>query len=334
MTAPPTPDRSAQCGTEVSDSDNNRLPDFVIVGQPKTGTTALHTMLNCHPQIYMPALKEPYYFADELADNPPPANLPTTLADYVALFAPAAPGQLTGEASVFYLWSSTAARNIARAKPDARIIVILREPASFLHSLHLQFIRVRFETEMDLRKALALEPERRNGRQLPSGGYWPPLLLYSEHMRYMDQLHRYRQTFSDDQLLVLLYDDFRAENRAVLRTILRFLEVDDTVSLSEVETNLSTRIRARGVENLVRAISEGHGPRSSIVKTAIETVTTQRLRRSAQKAINHHIVYAKPQAPDRELVTELRHRYKPEVVALSEYLGRDLVTLWGYDDLD
>jgi hypothetical protein len=119
-----------------------RLPDFFIVGQPKSGTTALHEMLRSHPQVFMPASKEPWFFATELHDRTPPRpeGTPRTLAEYVALFEDARPDQRVGEASPLYLWSRTAAARIAAAQPQARIIVILREPASLLRSLHLQFV--------------------------------------------------------------------------------------------------------------------------------------------------------------------------------------------------
>lgn len=309
-----------------------RVPDFFIVGQPKSGTTALYEMLRHHPQIFMPGLKEPNYFARELADKPPPADLPTTMDHYLSLFASARPGELTGEASIFYLWSRTAARNIASVRPDARIIVILREPASFLCSLHLQLINVRIETEPDLRNALALEEERRNGRHLPQDGYWPQLLRYSEHMRYVDQLRRYQDAFSPDRLLILIYDDYRRDNPAILCEILRFLDLDDTVSLSANDVNRSTRVRARRINDAMNAVSEGHGTGSAMFKAAVETVTTQRMRRAAQDVVRRRVVYGKPQRPEHGLVLELRRRYKPEVEALTEYLGRDLTKLWGYDD--
>jgi len=309
-----------------------RVPDFFIVGQPKSGTTALYEVLRRHPQIFMPEIKEPNYFARELADKPPPADLPTTLDHYLSLFAPAQSGELTGEASIFYLWSRTAARNIACVRPDARIIVILREPASFLCSLHLQLINVGIETESDLRSALALEEERRNGRHLPEDGYWPQLLLYSEHMRYMDQLRRYQDAFSTDRLLVLIYDDYRRDNPAILRKILRFLDLDDTVSLATNDVNQSTRVRARSVNDALNAVSEGRGTGSAMLKAAIGTVTTQRVRRAAQDVVRRYVVYGKPKRPEPDLMVKLRRRYKPEVDALTEYLGRDLTRLWGYDD--
>jgi hypothetical protein len=311
-----------------------RAPDFFIIGQPKCGTTALYEMLRRHPQIFMPELKEPYYLADELANYPPPVDLPTTLSEYLALFAPAAPGQLTGEATVFYLWSDTAARNIAQVRPDARVIVMLREPASLLHSMHRHFVRHYMETEKNLRTALALEDHRRHGRHLPQEGYWPFLLIYSEHIKYVDQLRRYREALSDDQILILIYDDFRVDNDATIRSILRFLGVDDSVSISKIEANQSTRVRARGVEKAMNALSQGGGPGLSIVKTVVDTVTTQRLRSTARRAISRHVVYGKPLPPDRDLVMELQRRYKPEVEALADYLGRDLITLWGYNEIE
>jgi hypothetical protein len=169
-----------------------RVPEFFIVGHAKSGTTALYEMLRRHPQIYMPASKEPWYFADELHERTPPrpGGTPDTLDAYRAWFRDAKPEQRAGEASALYLWSRTAAERIAQVRPDARIIAILREPASFLRSLHLQFIQTYVETETDLASALALEQERRRGEQIPPHTYWPSALLYSDHVQYVEQLRR------------------------------------------------------------------------------------------------------------------------------------------------
>src|SRR6202035_3164545 len=107
----------------------------------------------------------------------------------------ALPERRVGEASPGYLLSRTAAASIADLQPNARIIAILREPASFLRSLHLQFLRTYVETESDLRRALALEPDRRQHRHVPRYTYWPQALLYSEHVRYVEQLRRYHAVF-------------------------------------------------------------------------------------------------------------------------------------------
>src|SRR5271165_5706185 len=140
-----TDTRSSEHPVEpAADPRPGRIPDFFIVGHAKSGTTALYEMLRRHPEIFMPDSKEPWFFASDMRRrfNPPGSDgPPETLADYLALFTPAAPGQLAGEASSSYLWSRTAAAAIAAAQPEARIIAILREPASFLRSLHLQLLQ-------------------------------------------------------------------------------------------------------------------------------------------------------------------------------------------------
>ncbi|MGH2854825.1 MAG: sulfotransferase family protein [Solirubrobacteraceae bacterium] len=310
-----------------------RAPDFFVVGHPKSGTTALYEMLRRHPQIYMPAGKEPWFFATELHERTPPrpAGTPATLAEYLALFAAAGPRQRVGEATALYLWSRTAARGIAEVQPAARIVAILREPASFLRSLHLQFVQTFIETEGDLRKALALEPARRDGRHIPRYSYWPQTLLYSEHVRYVEQLRRFHAAFPPEQVLVLIYDDFRRDNAATVRRVLRFLDVDDTVPIEAVEANPTVRARSQRLNELLHAVSVGHGPVSLAVKASLKALTPTRLRRSARDAAQRRIVFTAPPPPDAELMVLLRRRFKGEVVALSEYLGRDLVSLWGYD---
>jgi Sulfotransferase family len=313
-----------------------RIPDFFIVGHAKSGTTALYQMLRRHPQIYMPAGKEPWFFAEELHVRTPPRpeGTPQTLEDYMALFADAGAEQRVGEATALYLWSRTAAAHIAAVRPDARIIAILREPASFLQSLHLQFTQTYVEVEGDLRTALALEQDRREGRHVPRYTYWPQALLYSEHVRYVEQLSRYRAVFGPEQMLVIIYDDFRRDNEAVTRQVLRFLDVDDSQRIEPVEANPTVRARSQRLNELVHAVSVGRGPVSLAVKAGLKALMPRRLRVNALRATQRHVLFAEPRAPDERLMAEMRRRFKPEVSALSEYMGRDLVSLWGYDRVD
>jgi hypothetical protein len=320
----------AQGGTRAT---SKRVPDFFVVGHPKSGTTALYEMLRRHPQIYMPGCKEPWFFAPELHVRTPPRpeGTPQTLDEYLALFDAASPEQRAGEATAHYLWSATAASAIAEVAPDARIIAVLREPASFLYSLHLQFLETYVETERDLRKALALEGERRQGRHVPPYSYWPPALLYSDHVRYVEQLRRYYAVFPPEQVLVLIYDDFRRDNDSVVRTVLRFLDVDETVAIETVEANPTVRPRSQRLNELVHAVGVGRGPVSLAVKAIVKALTPAGMRRKALYGLQRQVVFAKPQPPDAGLMAELRSRFKGEVVSLTDYLERDLLTLWGYD---
>jgi hypothetical protein len=332
MTGPTSPTLEVATGAR---SATPPLPDFFIVGHPKCGTTALYEMLRRHPQIHMPAGKEPWFFASELHVRTPPrpGGTPRTLEQYRALFAAARPGQRVGEATALYLWSQTAAARIAAVQPAARIVAILREPASFLRSLHLQFVQSYVETENDLAAALALESERRRGRRIPSHTYWPDALLYSEHVRYVEQLRRYREAFAPEQLLVLVYDDFRDDNEATVRRVLRFLDVDEQLAVEPTHANPTVRARSQRLHELVHAVSVGRGPLSRAAKEVAKTLTPRGARRRALHATQRHIVFGPPPPPDERVMRELRRRFKGEVVALSEYLDRDLVSLWGYDAL-
>lgn len=317
-----------------------RVPDFFIVGPPKTGTTSLHQMLSGHPQIYMPELKEPMFLASDMRPRqgferePRELQYPHTLAEYLALFAAARPEQRAGEASTFYLWSHTAAAAIAECSPDARVIAILREPASLLRSLHMMFLRWGVEAEKDLRKAISLEAARSGGKRIPNRSHRPQLLQYADHVQYVEQLRRYHAHFPPDRVLALIYDDFRRDNEATVRRVLAFLEVDDEAPIEVKNVNVTTRtVRSRRLKRLLYSISQGQGPVARSTKATIKTLTPRQLRRDTVKAIRRRAVTTEPPSPDEELMLELRARFKGEVLALSEYLDRDLVSLWGYQDV-
>ena len=314
-----------------------RLPDFFIVGHHKSGTTALYEMLRRHPQIFMPALKEPRFLASDLEPRfvqPREPALPQTLEEYLSLFSDAVPGQRAGEATAIYLWSHTAARQIAQLQPEARIIAILREPASFLHSVHLTFLRARVESQKDLEKAMSLESARARGRRIPRRSHLPNLLQYSDHVRYVDQLRRYHEQFPREQVLVLIYDDFRADNEGTVRQVLRFLEVDETHPIDVLARNMTKRtLRSHQVDEALRVVTLGRGPAARLTRAGVKSVTTRRMRKAAEALVHRRVVMTDAPPPDERFVRELRSRFKGEVVALSEYLDRDLVALWGYDQI-
>jgi hypothetical protein len=294
-------------------------------------------MLRSHPQIFMPELKESWFFVPELRGREPPGRAsrrPGTWEEYTSLFTAATPDQRIGEATPSYLRSRLAAERIARAQPAARIVAVFREPASFLRSFHLQCLESHTETEKDLRKALSLEDRRRAGECIPADSAQPEALLYTDHVRYLEQLLRYHAVFPHEQVLVLIYDDFRRDNEATIRRVLRFLEVDETLSMPVVEANQSVRLRSHRIERIVNQLDQGSGPAARTLRGAVKSLTPRGLRRQAFRAAQRRIVYGDPGIPDEALMLELRRRFKPEVVALGEYIDRDLVTLWGYDRID
>jgi hypothetical protein len=321
----------------MTSPDGPRKPDFFIVGHPKSGTTALYEMLRSHPQIFMPDLKEPWFFAHDMRPRRPPVRqppIPSDLNEYLALFEAAHPDQLAGEATSTYLLSADAAGHIAEQVPRARIVAVLREPASFLHSLHQQLLRVHVETEKSLAAALALEPRRRRGEEIPRRSIRPQLLNYSLHCRYVEQLRRYEDVFGRDRMLVLVYDDFRADNERAVRTVLRFLGVDGTAQVeARRENESSLAIRSQHADDLLNRVSVGRGPLSRAIKGTLKTVLPADVRRRAIGTAQRNLVMREPPPADEAVMRALRERFAGEVVALSDYMERDLVALWGYEEL-
>jgi hypothetical protein len=327
-------------GSSTGVSPQAKVPNFFIVGHQKCGTTALYLMLRSHPDIFMSAVKEPQFFA---TDQRSPlargtrvsAGRPRTLDAYLALFADAGAEPRLGEASAQYLRSETAAGGIAALQPAARIIAILREPASFLRSFHLQMVSSRVETQTDFQRAIAREEDRRAGKRIPRGCHHPEALLYSEHVRYVEQLRRFHSVFAPEQVLVLVYEDFRRDNEATLRRVQRFLEVDDTYPVETIDTKPVNAVRSMSLHQLL-----GMGRRArnnpaaaSRLERAVNALTPMALSGDVFRKRFHKVIYTRPQPPPERFMLELRRRFKPEVEALSDYLGRDMVARWGYDDV-
>lgn len=311
------------------------IPDFFVVGHAKSGTTSLHAMLGGHPGIFMPALRETEFLARGPRQRRPPEGArrpvrPRALAGYLELFDGAAAGQRVGEISTAYLRTPETAARIAALRPDAQIIAFFREPASFVRSFHLQQLQVGIETERDLARALALEPERAAGRHLPPGE-WPQSLLYTRHVDYAAQLRAYRELFGAERVLALIYERFRADNEAVVRQIFRFLGVDEDAPIARSEANPTVRVRIRGAGRLLDAVASGRGPVTGAVGAAVKAVTPRALRRAAVRAVEAAAVEHDPAPADAALVAELHERFEGEAVALAELLGDEQVlSLWGY----
>ncbi|HTZ65331.1 MAG TPA: sulfotransferase [Solirubrobacteraceae bacterium] len=320
------------------------MPEFFVVGHHKCGTTALWEMLRRHPQIYMPEVKETWYFSSELRPakkrppgarkRPLPVGRAETLEQYLAWFENARPDQRVGENSPAYLMSTQAARRIAEAQPEARIIAILREPASFLRSFHLQCLRNHSETEKDFGKAIALEDARREGKHIPRHSTRPHELLYSNHVKYVQQLQSYEAVIPRERILVLIYEDFREDNDATVREVLRFLEVDDSLPIELIEANPSFSIRSPQLNEMVRSVYMGRGPLSRRVKKGVRSITSTNMRHALLRVTRRRVLYGEPGRADERVMLELRRRFKGEVVAISEHLDRDLVGRWRYDRLD
>ncbi len=187
------------------------------------------------------------------------------------------------------------------------------------------------ETVRDLRTALSLENERAHGHRIPRRSHRPQALQYSDHVRYAAQLRRFHEHFPREQVLALIYDDLVADNPGTMREIVRFIGADDTVELASSDANPSVLIRSQQLEDAMNAVAAGKGPVSDALRASIKAVVPQSARRAALRTVRERVVRGDAPAPDEALMRTLRRRYAPEVRAFGEYIGRDLIALWGYD---
>jgi len=195
-----------------------RLPDFVVIGAQKAGTTSLHAALAQHPQLFLPSTKELHYFSSGF-DQP--------LASYGAHFGPARADQVCGEATPYYLFHPAAPQRLAACLPQARLIVLLRDPVARSLSHYFHAIRRGNET-LPLEAALAAEPERLAGAeamlQLPGGAHRAhQTQSYLARSRYDQQVPRFAAWQQAGRLLVLRSEMLFLEATATLERVLAFL---------------------------------------------------------------------------------------------------------------
>jgi Sulfotransferase family len=203
------------------------LPDFLIVGAPKAGTTALHAALATHPQLYLSPVKEPKFF---LCDGrPPTAGAGPGDAHsarewiwrrdrYEALFADAPAGMLRGESTPLYLYDPRAHARIRRLVPDAKLVALLRDPVDRAHSNWMHLWSDGLEPIGDFVAACRAEDDRVRAGYAP---FWHYLRLG----RYGEQLEHLYSLFDPAQVLVLRYRDLVDGPVEILDGIARFLGV-------------------------------------------------------------------------------------------------------------
>lgn len=205
-------------------------PDFIVAGCTKSGTTAVYTYLQQHPDIYMTAVKEPRYFA--FAGKRPAYAGPgdharfnaTTVysgAAYSSLFDGRREEKIAGEASPAYMDNAHphVADNIYRENPDTKIIILIRNPVERAFSMYQHHVRDGYEP-LDFVDALDCEDIRLSNN-------WAPHWGYRAMGRISDQLATYFEKFVSKQVRIILYDDFKKDNQAAMNRIFSFLDVGD-----------------------------------------------------------------------------------------------------------
>ncbi|GLW06592.1 deacetylase sulfotransferase [Microtetraspora sp. NBRC 13810] len=291
------------------------LPNFLVVGAPKAGTTALHVALTRHPALYMSPVKEPKFF---LTDGPPPTRGGPGDAhtyrehvwrrdDYLALFAGAPPGTLTGESTPFYLYDRAAQRRIRAQIPGARLIVVLRDPVERAHSNWTHLWSAGLEPIGDFVRACAEEP-----RRIAAG--WAPFWHYTGLGRYGEQLRDLFALFPREQVLIFRYRDLVDRPADTLDRICVFLGVPPGV-ITEVPRE---NVTAHPDPTLThRVLSRSLRAGAALLPSGLAAGLTESLERRLQQR-------ARPRRPltweqRREVLSGLAR----DIALLQEVTGED-----------
>ncbi len=253
------------------------------------------------------------------------------LPDYLKEFSDWDGQKRGGEASVWYLFSKEAAAEIKAFNPDARIIIMLRDPMEMAHSLFLQFCYDGNEHLGTFEEAIEAEPARRSGRQIGRRAYLADGLRYHDVGAYTDQVRRYFDVFGRDRVHVVIYDDFAADAAKACRAALDFLEVDSKTLPAEFKViNPSKTIKNRVLHSVL------HEPLVRKAALAVRPLVPRKLfdwlhRIDEKPACAAPVLQQRPLAAAPEVRQQLKREFAPEVARLSELLNRDL-TYWSSID--
>ena len=285
-------------------------PNVFVIGAAKSGTTTLVAKLGRHPGVFVPALKEPFYFAfPETKPNwtgpGDPNGMPVyRLNEYLALYEQAKDKPVRIDGSTVYLYDPAVPARIAQRIPDAKIIVMLRHPVDRAYSAFLH-VRGRTTSEKaDFAEALSKEASR------ITAGY-EHLWHYRAMSRYSSQLKRWYEHFPSSSIRVHLYDNLVDRPRELYADICAFLNLDTSLlQLDEERENVSAVPRNIALKKLML----GRSP----LKKAIARILPLSWRRSIWKWNTF-----KPQCPP-DLREALIREFAQEVLEVQEVVGRDL----------
>ena len=297
------------------------MPDFLVIGAPKAGSTALHTALDLHPQLFLANPKEPKFFLTDgrrpsRRDHRGPGDAHSAREwvwrreSYEQLFDSAPDGALTGESTPFYLWDTDAHARMHAAVPDAKLIAILRDPIVRAYSNWCHLWCDGLEPESDFLAALERETAR------AAAGY-APFWRYLGLGRYGEQLASLLRYFPREQVHVLRYRDLVDAPAETLDDICRFLGVETGLVHHVPDSNVSTWVADTALNAALRRAVRGGA--------AVGSLIPPRFWRAAQRplltALHRGQAHRPRLHPDvrRQLVPRIRE----DVQLLESLLGRD-----------
>lgn len=302
-------------------------PSFFIVGAAQCGSTALCESLRQHPEIFMPhsedserywVRKEPFHFCGDLGVTE--WSRVVREDDYLALFSKAPEGARCGTATAWKMFSQEAPVRIKEFEPQAKIVMMLCPPVTWMRSWHHELLRHAYEVQVDFGQALEVEKERAEGRKMPCRNASGNCLQYRKAARFSEQVERYFEVFGRENVFVGLRDDLEKDPSSFYKSLLEFLEVDSSVQLEGKQTSDSEALCGTYHFDLAVARTVGRLPGGAGLKKLFSKSLQQRYRKLADR------IFApmSDQSINSILEEELLEEFEPEVARLGKLLDRDL----------
>ncbi len=294
------------------------LPNFLIIGAAKSGTSALYRYLLQHPEMYMSPVKEPHFFGYE--GTPPNAKGPgdfvntaiTDIETYRNLFSGVSTEKAIGEASPSYIHLPKAAERIRYYLPQVKLIAILRQPADRAYSAFMHVTRDKRENISDFAEAMQHEDER-------IASNWGAIWHYKTLGFYYEQLKYYYDLFSPEQIRVYLHDDLKAKPLWLLQDIFNFLNVDDRFEPNlNIQANVSGVQKSRAMDWIVDRLFARPNPIRFISRHLI----TEPIRWRFTTYVRNRNLVRQIIPPD--IRRELTAVYREDILKLQNLLNRDL----------
>ena len=293
-----------------------RRPNLFIVGAPKCGTTTMYHLLARHPDVFMCPVKEPHFFGSDLSYYP---GYIRDEEEYLSLFAGATQEKFVGEASTWYLFSKRACIEIKEFCPEARIIIMLRNPVEMIHSLHSQRLYDCNESITDFRAAVEADEERKRGLWMPrSFGGSVGVYLYREVGKYAAQVERYFEEFGRQMVQVVIFDDLENDPAGVFQSTCEFLGINSEMGAAVEVSNANKKLRSMALGRFLQSPP-------GFARSAFRTIGPPSMRRKLYDAIKRWNVRVEPRtAMAPEIAGRLRNEFAPDIRRLSALLARDL----------
>ena len=293
------------------------LPNFLLIGAAKSGTTAIYAYIKQHPEIFMSTPKELRFFSypgsyPEGLDEKYIHKGVTTLDEYIAHFDGVKGEKAIGEASPMYIYTPGTAERIKETIPGVKLLAILRNPVDRAYSAYMHAIREWNEPSETFKAALEKEPER-----IAAG--WGLLWHYTKAGYYFEQLDRYYKIFNPNQIKVVLYDDLVKDTEGLIKDIFEFLGVDPTFSPdTSARPNVSGFPKSPGFHKFMYRLFMEDNP----IKRVSQLVFPKKTRQNVM--VNMRLMNLEKRKMSKDIRNELINLFRDDIEKLEKLINRDL----------